>query len=230
MSNNLIFYNSVVFGVAEMRVLYNFRIFTSGLLTQWVFGRPLGYRKWLAIVILFVGCVVCQWKSIGEYSMIVPFLLMFLQCFTSSLGGVSNDYLMKKDRETSIHVQNFYLYLFNFITNSIASVHSGKVADLTRLFGGYTGMTFVVIIMFTLVGLSTSWFLKNLSAMLKEFASAAEMITIAILSTLLFSTSTQISWELFLSIFLVCSAGYIYNTEPQQKSPPDIEEGKKLDK
>jgi len=197
-NNNLIFYNSVSFDMATMRVLYNFRIFTSGLLTQVIFGKSLGTKKWLAILLLFFGCVICQWKGIDGFRYL-PILLMFLQCFLSSLSGVVNDYLMK-NYEESIHVQNLYLYSFNLLTNIFAAMYTGEDLNILKyssFFKGYTPWTWFVIIVFVGVGISTSVLLKHLSAILKEFASASEMITIAFIGSLLLD-SIQITYWLFL--------------------------------
>jgi len=95
-------------------------------------------------------------------------------------------------------------------------------------FRGYTIYTYIVIVIFVAVGLSTSVLLKYLSAILKEFASASEMVTIALFGNLFFGDSIKLSFELILSIILIFYSLYLYNYEKFGLEPKgDIENQKR---
>jgi hypothetical protein len=132
--------------------------------------------------------MINQWQGLN-IDRVWPLFFIFLHCFLSSLGGVSTEFLLKKDPEMSIHAQNLYLYLLSLACNTVATVLSGSnPLNTTQFFefvsfllfvhhfSGYNAFAFVVVALYALAGLSTSFLLKNLDAIMKEYASAFVMV------------------------------------------------------
>lgn len=78
--------------------------------------------------------MINQWEGLN-IERLWPLSFIFLHCFLSSLGGVSTEFLLKKDPEMNIHAQNLYLYVFSMVFNLIATIVSGaNPFNLTQFF------------------------------------------------------------------------------------------------
>lgn len=70
------------------------------------------------------------------------------------------------------------------------------------------------------IGIVTSFFLRFLNSILKTFASALELVFIAILSWLIFDIPVRINTAL--SILVVITAVYLYAQNPVQSPAPAL--------
>jgi drug/metabolite transporter (DMT)-like permease len=212
--NSLIYINLLAFDPGVYRVLINIRVVTSGILFQIFFNRQLGQQRWIALMILTAGCIVCRLDSFQLDSM-WPLFVMLFQASLSSLGGILNEWLFKS---SSIHfaVQNMYLYLFGVIMNLIAAfVMRGPEFVLSgRLFAGFDWNVAMIVLLASFGGVCTSFMLKLMSALHKEFANGIEMVITSVVSYFLFGT--VLSPSLFIAIAAVWYAMYLYNNAPPQ--------------
>lgn len=153
------------------------------------------------------------------------------QNFCSCLAGTYNEYLLKtKGSDVDIFLQNVFMYLDSVVCNFFILMLKGQ---LGTLFGDFQslGDVFVVLIIVNsaVVGIVTSFFLKNLNSILKTYASALELIITAVVCYIIFGI--VITWFTVLSIGLVSVAVFMYFKNPVdnvQCNKADIEDRKDL--
>ena len=211
--NSLSYVNLKLFTPIEFKVLLNIRILLTGLTIHFLFQRPLARRKWIALFFLFVGCVLNQMGD--DFSLPAASLSLFLMLFQaclSSLGGIYNELLLKKNITISLHLKNLYLYVFSVCFNFlwIAVAEPSSISSLDLFFRGFNARCIALILVGTCCGLATSFFLRYLDVILKEYANSAEIFTIAILSWAYLGVQFQAT--MFLSLVLVIVSVFIYNT------------------
>lgn len=213
--NMLLYYNLSYFDPVSYRVLINNRILWSGLLFQVFFRKQLGLQKWLGLAILLISCVVNQLQpgSLSNFAVNLWFLATItIQGFTSSLGGVYSELLLKKDSDIPIHVKNAYLYFFSIIFTFVilVSTRPDVIFEWPSIFfNGYSTSTWVIIFLGAFCGFSTSFFLKYLNVLLKEFAHSGEMFATALGYFFLFNQT--ISVNVLISLLLCVFAVLIYS-------------------
>eukprot|EP01104_Vermistella_antarctica_P012519 TRINITY_DN3646_c0_g1_i1.p1 TRINITY_DN3646_c0_g1~~TRINITY_DN3646_c0_g1_i1.p1 ORF type:complete len:352 (+),score=83.06 TRINITY_DN3646_c0_g1_i1:66-1058(+) len=220
---NFLFYlNLTFFDPVAYRVLINMRIIWSGLLFQVFFNKALGMRKWFALALLMVGCAVNQiGPDFHLESSPIYILAVVFQAFTSSLGGVYSEVLLKKDVNIGLNIKNMYLYFFAIVFNGAFIVFfKPHLLSTETFFVGYSNTTYAVILVGAFCGFSTSLFLKYLSILLKEYAHSGEMFVTAIVSYFLFDT--ELSIKLLVSMLLVCFSVMQFNRkeDPAPSLPP----------
>jgi len=209
--NALFYLNLIFFDPVSYRVLINLRILWSGVLFQIIFRKRLSLQRWVALFLLLVGCAINQ---IGEgFSLRVD--LMFLvsivvQSLMSSLGGVYNEFLLKKNVEIGMNVKNMYLYIFSIIFYFFfIMIFHWEMLTPSVYFKGYSPIVWGLIFIGAFCGFSTSLFLRHLNIILKEYAHSGEMIVTALISYVLFNVT--ITGNVLLSMFIVGFSIYFYN-------------------
>eukprot|EP01094_Clydonella_sp_ATCC50884_P029911 TRINITY_DN9554_c0_g1_i1.p1 TRINITY_DN9554_c0_g1~~TRINITY_DN9554_c0_g1_i1.p1 ORF type:complete len:280 (+),score=92.79 TRINITY_DN9554_c0_g1_i1:355-1194(+) len=221
--NSLFFFNLIHFDPVSYRVLINMRIIWSGVLFQVFFAKSLGWKRWIALFLLMVGCAVNQLTPDFELTTNMYYLgTIVFQSLTSSFGGVYSEVLLKKDIDISINIKNMYLYFFSIVFNSafIAAMRPSTLAP-SQFFVGYTSLTWCIVVVGALCGFTTALFLRHLNILLKEYAHSGEMFLTAVLSAMFFGQ--EIDVRLVVSMLLVCLSVVIYNRSPPP--PKDEQEG-----
>lgn len=133
------------------------------------------------------------------------------QVFCSCLAGTYNEYLLKS--RSDIFLQNVFMYLDSVVCNFLILVIKGELSVLFQDFQSL-GHIFVILIVINsaIVGIVTSFFLKNLNSILKTFAAALELIVTAVVCYIIFGI--LITWFTVLSICLVSVAVVMYFRNP----------------
>lgn len=191
---------------------------------QFLFKKNLTPIQWVSLGILTLGCMIKNFdaaatQSAGDtdlWSQIfnIYFLSINFQNFCSCLAGTYNEYLLKtKGSNVDIFLQNVFMYLDSVLCNLIMLIFKGEI---TSLFDDLAplGDTFVILITVNsaIVGIVTSFFLKNLNSILKTYASALELIITAVVCYLLFHI--LITVHTVISICLVSIAVAMYFKNP----------------
>lgn len=216
---------------------------------QIIFSKTLSKTQWLSLVILTVGCMLKQVNFTKEdatsnlnkaTSITLGFnaIFIFIQILCSCLAGVYNEYLLKKQgANVNIFVQNVFMYLDSIVCNILLLVVLQGNALSSLTYENFINVFHfkVLLVMFNnaAVGIVTSFFLKTLNSILKTFASALELVLIAILSYVFFSIPIYLNTVL--AIATVMFAIYLYSQNPVQNPPKptivaveDIESNVKL--
>lgn len=242
--NNLSFTNLSTFDPTTYYLLLQFRVVITGILFQVIFSKVLTKKQWISLIILTFGCMLKQINfnsssdgkilnkstsiELGEST-----VFLFIQIVCSCLAGVYNEYLLKKQgANVDIYMQNVFMYIDSIICNLLLLMCMGNISgafDLESMSKIFNPKVLVVVLNNALIGIVTSFFLKNLDSILKTFASALELILTAILSWIFFGIPIYLNT--FLSIVTVLFAVYLYSKNPVKNQPKpvvDVEAAKAL--
>ncbi|XP_045447312.1 UDP-galactose transporter senju [Melitaea cinxia] len=237
--NNLAFINLSHYDPTSYYILLQFRVVITALIFQFLFQKNLTCIQWISLGILTFGCMIKNFdataiQSSGEsdiWSQIfnIYFLSINFQNFCSCLAGTYNEYLLKtKGANVNIFLQNVFMYLDSVICNFFVLMFKGELGTIFNDFESLKD-TFVILITVNsaIVGIVTSFFLKNLNSILKTYASALELIITAVVCYILFNI--LITWYTVVSICLVSVAVAMYLRNPVNNVSSKQEGKKKQD-
>lgn len=230
--NNLAFINLSHYDPTSYYVLLQFRVVLTAILFQCLFKKKLTYMQWISLAILTLGCMIKSFdaatvQSNGAtdvWSQIfnIYFLSIHFQNFCSCLAGTYNEYLLKSQGSSvDIFLQNVFMYLDSIICNFFILMMKGEVVTMVEDFRSL-GDIFVILITINsaIVGIVTSFFLKNLNSILKTYASALELVITAVVCYILFNI--YITSYTIVSIGLVSIAVALYFKNPVNNVSPAI--------
>ncbi|RXG72578.1 CMP-sialic acid transporter 3 [Armadillidium vulgare] len=152
---------------------------------------------------------------------------VLFQVFCSCLAGVYNEKLLKHFGNAGVGTlpQNIYMCFNSILFNAIALCF---IEDVSKAFSRATLLQLwnvnvvIIILNNAAVGIVTAFFLKSLNSIMKNYASALELIFTAILSWIIFGIKIGI-WTI-LSITLVIYATFLYLENPVINVPaPDLD-------
>lgn len=182
-----------------------------------IFSTKLNFNSNIILIFIQVShkesyVIEWNWTLICEY----------FQTICSCLAGVYNEYLLKEPgANNNIFLQNIFMYIDSIFCNVIVFIvlfilESSPFDMSNNVDHSILLEPKVIIIMLnnTAIGIITSFFLKTLNSILKTFASALELVFIAILCWLIFNIPIQMNTVL--SIAMVCYAVILYSQNPIQ--------------
>ena len=220
-------------------LLLQFRVVLTAVAFQIFFSKKLSRPQWVSIVLLTIGCIMkhtghtnnksTEANSSFDITIYLNTGLIFiaLQALSSVIAGVYNEYLLKKDENADIMIQNIFMYIDSIICNVVLLVilddEDITVGRLTSVFSAdffqplLNVKVLLIIANNAAIGIITSLFLKNLNSILKTFASALELTFTAILSWIIFSI--PLDFNTCLSILIVLVATWLYSKNPVDNTP-----------
>lgn len=193
-------------------------------LFQFLFNKKLTSMQWISLVILTLGCMIKNFDAATVKSdegtdmwhqvFNIYFLSINFQNFCSCLAGTYNEYLLKtKGSNVDIFLQNVFMYLDSVICNLFILMYKGELGSIFNDMESLKDITvFLITVNSAIVGIVTSFFLKNLNSILKTYASALELIITAVVCYILFHI--VITGFTILSICLVSIAVAMYFKNP----------------
>ena len=219
--------NALVFIIiSELRpttfqILSAFKTVFTLILFRVVLKRVPTNNQYVAVLLLAAGAAVSRLDTVGDCSGseakgggALGVLLTMVSCMASSLGGIANEALLKKDAGLhALSLQNILLYAFGVVVNATALfIRNGHDVAAYGFFYNYTWATAVVVLTNTFTGLSISAVLKFGSNILRVFAHTGAMLLSMTIEVLLFGLT--ISPELVLATSIVTGSALIYNNDP----------------
>ncbi|XP_059046386.1 UDP-galactose transporter senju [Achroia grisella] len=232
--NNLAFINLSHYDPTSYYILLQFRVVITAVLFQFLFQKKLAFIQWISLGVLTLGCIIKNFdaatvQSKGDtdfWSQIfnIYFISIHFQNFCSCLAGTYNEYLMKtKGSDVDIFLQNVFMYLDSVLCNFFILLFKGELGGVFEDFQSI-GDTYVILIIINsaIVGIVTSFFLKNLNSILKTYASALELIITAVVCYVLFRI--PITSFTIMSICLVIIAVTMYFKNPVSNTVPSSNE------
>lgn len=244
--NNLAFVNLSAFDPTTYYLLLQFRVVVTGIVFQILFRRQLSQKQWFSLILLTLGCMIKQIdfshysyhqsrivnetttnaSSKFHFTWNINIFLIFIQTLCSCVAGVYNESLLKgAGADVNIFVQNIFMYVDSVICNAVLLFLRG---DLTAAFSKealssvFTFKVLIVMINNAAIGITTSFFLKNLNSILKTFASALELMFTAVLCWIFFSIPIHLNTIVAISI--VSYAVYLYSLNPVVNPPRESKE------
>jgi drug/metabolite transporter (DMT)-like permease len=199
-----------------------------------VFNMAISKRRWLAIFGIFLGCSIKAVPDIvsGETSLVdLGVIAIMIQSFLSALGGVSNEYVLKKDPNADINTQNAIMYFFGagFALLTILAVHPSRLQSKAAFFDGFEPSCWRIVILQSLVGLSASRILKHANAVTKGVITALRGPALMVMSAMMLRSLP--SWQGFTvwdlaSALVICPATMLYLLSSSSSSKPASEPSK----
>lgn len=220
--NNLAFINLSHYDPTSYYILLQFRVVLTALLFQFLFKQKLFFMQWISLAVLTIGCMIKNFdaasiQSKGDSNLWsqlfnIYFLSINFQNFCSCLAGTYNEYLLKGSN-VDIFLQNVFMYMDSVFCNFFILLFKGELATI---FDDFNSLADIFVILITInsavVGIVTSFFLKNLNSILKTYASALELVITAVVCYVLFNI--VITKFTVLSICLVSIAVAMYFKNP----------------
>ncbi|CAH1783388.1 unnamed protein product [Owenia fusiformis] len=205
---------------ATFQVLSNMKILSTAVLYRLIIKKPVSNIQWVALFMLAFAGVANSWGSFeskpgdaGSGVVHITFIgvvLIIVQCTFSGLAGVYSEYILKKNYQTSIHLQNIMLYTFGIMLNGgawvVDAVHNDRGFNL---FQGYSTFVWISIIMQALCGLIMSAIFKHGNNITRLFVVASAMVVTTTLSMLIFGL--QLNGYFIIAFLMVSVALILYH-------------------
>uniref|UniRef100_A0A0D9W6K0 CMP-sialic acid transporter n=1 Tax=Leersia perrieri TaxID=77586 RepID=A0A0D9W6K0_9ORYZ len=125
-NNYLKFIMQLYFNPATVKMLSNLKVLVIAILLKFIMRRKFSIIQWEALALLLIGISVNQLsaipdgtKSVGLAVTTIAYIYTFIFVTVPSLASVYNEYALKSQFDTSIYLQNLFLYgygaIFNFL-------------------------------------------------------------------------------------------------------------------
>ncbi|KAL3520429.1 hypothetical protein ACH5RR_018578 [Cinchona calisaya] len=211
-NNYLKFIMQLYFTPATVKMLSNLKVLVIAVLLKIIMRRRFSIIQWEALALLLIGISVNQLLSLpeGTSAMGLPvatgaYLYTLIFVTVPSLASVYNEYALKSQFETSIYLQNLFLYgygaIFNFLGILGTAIFKGP--DNLDILRGHSKATMFLICNNAAQGILSSFFFKYADAILKKYSSTVATIFTGIASAALFGHSLTINFVLGISIVFI---------------------------
>lgn len=167
-------------------------------------------------------------KNTKGFDLSISAVFILIQTVCSCLAGVYNEHLLKKEgADVNIFVQNVFMYVDSIVCNLLVLIIQGDIGEafaVNNLQVIFHYKVAFIMLNNAVVGIITSFFLKSLNSILKTFASALELIIIAVMCYLLFGIPIHLNTAL--SIAVVSYAIILYSRNPVNNTQTTTQESK----
>ncbi|XP_075504890.1 CMP-sialic acid transporter 5-like isoform X1 [Primulina tabacum] len=236
-NNYLKFIMQLYFNPATVKMLSNLKVLVIAVLLKIVMKRRFSIIQWEALALLLIGITINQLRTLpeGATALSVPvttvayvYTLIFVT--VPSMASVFNEYALKSQYDTSIYLQNLFLYGYGAIFNFLAILGSAvfKGPDSFDIFEGHSKATMLLICNNAAQGILSSFFFKYADTILKKYSSTVATIFTGIASAVLFGHTLTINFMLGISVVFISMHQFF---SPLAKAKEDQQNGmhEKLD-
>ncbi|KAL4561040.1 hypothetical protein LXL04_033201 [Taraxacum kok-saghyz] len=211
-NNYLKFIMQLYFNPATVKMLSNLKVLVIAILLRIIMKRRFSIIQWEALALLLIGISITQMQALPKDSsgIGVPvamgaYIYTFVFVTVPSLASVFNEYALKSQYDTSIYLQNLFLYgygaIFNFLGILGTVVIKGPESfDILR---GHSKATMLLIINNAGQGILSSFFFKYADTILKKYSSTVATIFTGFASAALFGHTLTINFMLGISIVFI---------------------------
>ncbi|CAD5185556.1 unnamed protein product [Musa acuminata subsp. malaccensis] len=227
-NNYLKFIMQLYFNPATVKMLSNLKVLVIAVLLKIIMRRRFSIIQWEALALLLIGVSINQLQSSPESSTalvlpitMVAYVYTLIFVTVPSMASVYNEYALKSQFETSIYLQNLFLYgygaIFNFLGILGTAIFQGvymnhsfvshsKTFTGPRSFNileGHSKATMFLICNNAAQGILSSFFFKYADTILKKYSSTVATIFTGIASAALFGHTLTMNFILGISIVFV---------------------------
>jgi len=221
-NNYLKFLMQLHFKPTTTKMLGNLKIFTIAMLMRTVLGRSFSVIQWEALFLLVCGITINQLPSCKGNGTDEPFSAIagfYTLCSVTipAMASVYNEFALKKHMDTSVHIQNFFLYFYGMLFNAVGLV----IVTLVRgdpfdsLFAGHNTITLLLVANSAIQGILSSFFFKFADTILKKYSSALATLFTAVMSAVLFGHSLSLNF--LIGVFIVLISMHQFFTFGEKK-------------
>ncbi|KAK9072516.1 hypothetical protein SSX86_008950 [Deinandra increscens subsp. villosa] len=211
-NNYLKFTMQLYFNPATVKMLSNLKVLVIAVLLKIVMKRRFSIIQWEALALLLIGISINQMRSLpeGATAMGLPvamgaYIYTFIFVTVPSMASVFNEYAMKSQYDTSIYMQNLFLYgygaIFNFLGILVTVIIKGP--ESFDILQGHSRATMLLIINNAAQGILSSFFFKYADTILKKYSSTVATIFTGFASAALFGHTLTINFMLGISIVFI---------------------------
>nr|CAD1819950.1 unnamed protein product [Ananas comosus var. bracteatus] len=211
-NNYLKFIMQLYFNPATVKMLSNLKVLVIAVLLKVVMRRRFSVIQWEALALLLIGISVNQLRSLPEGSTAlglpvttIAYIYTLVFVTVPSLASVYNEYALKSQFDTSIYLQNLFLYgygaLFNFL--GIVGTAIFKGPNSFDILQGHSRATLFLICNNAAQGILSSFFFKYADTILKKYSSTVATIFTGIASAALFGHTLTMNFILGISIVFI---------------------------
>ncbi|XP_042437875.1 CMP-sialic acid transporter 4-like [Zingiber officinale] len=211
-NNYLKFIMQLYFNPATVKMLSNMKVLVIAILLKIIMRRRFSIIQWEALALLLIGISVNQLKSLPEGSMAMGFpVTMIAYVYTlvfitvPSMASVFNEYALKSQFDTSIYLQNLFLYGYGAIFNFLGIIGTAifKGPSSFNILEGHSRATMFLICINAAQGILSSFFFKYADTILKKYSSTVATIFTGIASAALFGHTLTMNFILGISIVFI---------------------------
>lgn len=211
-NNYLKFIMQLYFNPATVKMLSNLKVLVIAVLLKMIMKRRFSIIQWEALALLLIGISVNQLRSQpgGTTALDLPiatiaYLYTLIFVTVPSLASVFNEYALKSQFDTSIYLQNLFLYgygaIFNFL--AIVGIAVFKGPSSFDILQGHSKATMLLILNNAAQGILSSFFFKYADTILKKYSSTVATIFTGIASAVLFGHTLTVNFMLGISIVFI---------------------------
>ncbi|KAL3679356.1 hypothetical protein R1sor_022312 [Riccia sorocarpa] len=211
-NNYLKFIMQLYFNPATVKMLSNLKVLTIALLLRVVMKRRFTIMQWEALGLLLIGISVNQLHTTPAGTTVIAPIATIAYIYTMifvtvpSLASVYNEYALKSQFDTSVHLQNLFLYgygaFFNFCGIIIMVLYNGSSSQF-NLLEGHSKATMLLIVNNAAQGILSSFFFKYADTILKKYSSTVATIFTGLASAALFGHTLTVNFCLGVSIVFI---------------------------
>ncbi|GMP78603.1 hypothetical protein CsSME_00034483 [Camellia sinensis var. sinensis] len=200
------------FNPATVKMLSNLKVLVIAVLLKIIMKRRFSIIQWEALALLLIGISINQLRSLpeGATALGLPvatsayvYTLIFVT--VPSLASVYNEYALKSQYDTSIYLQNLFLYgygaIFNFLGILVTAMVKGPSSF--DIFEGHSKATMLLIFNNAAQGILSSFFFKYADTILKKYSSTVATIFTGIASAALFGHTLTINFMLGITVVFI---------------------------
>nr|XP_010930919.1 CMP-sialic acid transporter 5 isoform X3 [Elaeis guineensis] len=200
------------FNPATVKMLSNLKVLVIAVLLKMIMKRRFSIIQWEALALLLIGISVNQLRSLpeGTTALGLPvatgaYIYTLIFVTVPSLASVFNEYALKSQFETSIYLQNLFLYGYGAVFNFLAIIGTAffKGPASFDILQGHSKATMFLICNNAAQGILSSFFFKYADTILKKYSSTVATIFTGIASALLFGHTLTMNFMLGISIVFI---------------------------
>ncbi|KAL0668535.1 hypothetical protein Bca4012_031239 [Brassica carinata] len=200
------------FNPATVKMLSNLKVLVIAVLLKMVMKRRFSIIQWEALALLLIGISVNQLRSLPEGATAIgiplatgAYICTFIFVTVPSMASVFNEYALKSQYDTSIYLQNWFLYgygaIFNFLGILASVIYKGP--ESFDILQGHSRATVFLIMNNAAQGILSSFFFKYADTILKKYSSTVATIFTGIASAALFGHVITMNFLLGISIVFI---------------------------
>ncbi|CAL9147666.1 unnamed protein product [Musa acuminata subsp. burmannicoides] len=212
-NNYLKFIMQLYFNPATVKMLSNLKVLVIAVLLKIIMRRRFSIiQQWEALALLLIGISVNQLRSLPEGSTalglpvtMIAYVYTLVFVTVPSMASVYNEYALKSQFETSIYLQNLFLYGYGAIFNFLGIIGTViiKGPSSFNILEGHSKATMFLICNNAAQGILSSFFFKYADTILKKYSSTVATIFTGIASAALFGHALTMNFILGISIVFI---------------------------
>mmetsp|Transcript_2316 Transcript_2316/g.3954 ORF Transcript_2316/g.3954 Transcript_2316/m.3954 type:complete len:458 (+) Transcript_2316:63-1436(+) len=185
-----------------------------------VFRRPLGNRRWLALLLLLLGTTINSYAEGAFMARWNPMLLAVLgSCCTTAVAGVANEYVVKNCVRLDLDFLCIFLYVQTTIFSFLLVVVGGgfpsfRWSSSETLLGGppllQEPAQLAIVGLQVLFGFAVARVIRYLGAVPRAIMNAMKELTVVIIAPVF--VSSRITTTAVISAFVVGCAAAMFST------------------